>query len=80
MYHSRQQHWLSYLNTHHLGDPSLSAYTLLDRNVILALYAVSLATQNNLLMMSINVKTIKAYLKAAADYALPSGLPDPHLD
>ena len=77
VFSSRQQHWIKWLKSHHIFDPSLSNNHLLDRNYILALYALSLTQGNTILAISIKSDTLDRYLYAAASFGVAKLLPDP---
>ena len=59
---------------------SLPSLSLADRNLIISLYAASLAQGHTIHGSSIILATIKAYVKAAADFSILEGFADPRLN
>ena len=78
---SKQYHVLSFFNDMHQGnDVSITGFTQIFHNVIIACYVVHLASGQTLLCQSIKTCTIRKYLKAASDLCIPFQMMNPNVD
>lgn len=64
------------LQTHKINNPSLINHHLLDKNYLIALYALSLTQGNTIIAIIIKVDTIDRYLHVAAIFSIAKLLPD----